>query len=460
MAAAVTTDEIYKRYLDKAIAEILRLEREVAEASQGAPVAQPTGHPLGTIFLLKYGPQASELQEGVAFHGRAGHALKRSLERLKVDPLRGLRHELRQVRGRRARTACRAWLKRELRIVQPRLLVVMGEDSLRFLNEHRVPALAAPRPLRWASSSDSRRRSRRWSSRTSTSHSTSSPRRHDFGTRSSPSAPGGPSSRPTSAHRGARRLVRARPTPGCARNLAERLLVAVVLMPAAFSATLLALPLSSDRRLLALAFGVALALLAALSAARGARRREPGQVRGHDHRVGWLFLTIFEALSWVVVGGARSSPSSTPTRSGAARPRRSRRSHPNVFSSLSVAFVVPGGGAARLGLPDVMFFALFLAASLPLRAARADATWAGMLVGARANDDPDDRLADERAAGAAGDLARLPAPERRPDLARVARGQAVGRRRRPPEADARSSDTDSTCGVCGNMSSGRVRTSR
>jgi uracil-DNA glycosylase len=82
----VTTDEIYQRYLDKAIKEILRLEHEVAEAAAGNPVAQPTGNPLGTIFLVKYGPQAQELQEGVAFHGRAGHALKRSLERLKVDP--------------------------------------------------------------------------------------------------------------------------------------------------------------------------------------------------------------------------------------------------------------------------------------------------------------------------------------------------------------------------------------
>ncbi len=138
MATAVTTDEIYKRYLDKAIAEILRLEREVADGAAGAPVAQPTGHPLGTIFLLKYGPQASELQEGVAFHGRAGHALKRSLERLKVDPLEVFGTNCVKFAGA-DEERCRAWLKRELRIVQPRLVVVMGEDSLRFVNETEFP---------------------------------------------------------------------------------------------------------------------------------------------------------------------------------------------------------------------------------------------------------------------------------------------------------------------------------
>lgn len=133
MASAVTTDEIYKRYLDKAIGEILRLEREVADAAGGAPVAQPTGHPLGTIFLLKYGPQDSELQEGVAFHGRAGHALKRSLERLKVDPLEVFGTNCVKFAGADEQT-CRGWLKREIRIVQPRLLVVMGDDALRFVN--------------------------------------------------------------------------------------------------------------------------------------------------------------------------------------------------------------------------------------------------------------------------------------------------------------------------------------
>jgi uracil-DNA glycosylase family 4 len=138
VAAAVTTDEIYKRYLDKAIKEILRLEHEVAAAADGQPVAQPTGHPLATIFLLKFGPQAQELQEGVAFHGRAGHALKRSLERLHVDASEVFGTNCVKFAGAEL-DSCRAWLRRELRIVQPRLLVVMGDDALAFVNRLGFP---------------------------------------------------------------------------------------------------------------------------------------------------------------------------------------------------------------------------------------------------------------------------------------------------------------------------------
>ena len=138
MTAAVTTDEIYERYRDKAIKEVLRLEHEIGEAAAGRPAALPTGHPLATIFLLKYGPQAQELQEGVAFHGRAGAALIKSLERLRVDAAEVYGTNCLKFAGADEGTS-RAWLARELRIVQPKLVVVMGDDALGFLNELSFP---------------------------------------------------------------------------------------------------------------------------------------------------------------------------------------------------------------------------------------------------------------------------------------------------------------------------------
>jgi uracil-DNA glycosylase len=136
--ATVSTDEIYERYLRKAITEINRLSHEIAQAADGAPTALPTGHPLASIFLLKYGPQAQELQEGVAFHGRAGSALIKSLGRLHVDPMEVYGTNCVKFAGCELGVAAE-WLRRELRIVEPKLVVVMGEDALEFLNGARFP---------------------------------------------------------------------------------------------------------------------------------------------------------------------------------------------------------------------------------------------------------------------------------------------------------------------------------
>ena len=133
MGSTVTTDEIYERYLRKAIDEINRLSHEIAQAAEGAPTALPTGHPLANIFLLKYGPQAQELQEGVAFHGRAGNALIKSLQRLHVDPMEVYGTNAVKFAGADLEQSAE-WLRRELRIVEPKLLVVMGDDALGFLN--------------------------------------------------------------------------------------------------------------------------------------------------------------------------------------------------------------------------------------------------------------------------------------------------------------------------------------
>ena len=82
------TDEIYEKYLKKAIVEINELGDEIARAGQGERVpVLGSGHPRADVFLLKHRPQPAEVQEGVAFYGRAGQAILKSLHRLRVDPI-------------------------------------------------------------------------------------------------------------------------------------------------------------------------------------------------------------------------------------------------------------------------------------------------------------------------------------------------------------------------------------
>ena len=141
----VPTDEIYERYLQKAITESNELGHEIAAAAgDGFPVVG-SGHPLGDVFLLKYGPQAAEAQEGVAFYGRAGQAVLKSLQRLSVDPMAIYGTNCLKFAGQKVDQA-RSFLTRELHIVQPKLIVVMGEDTLRFLNELAFPLSD---PLEW-----------------------------------------------------------------------------------------------------------------------------------------------------------------------------------------------------------------------------------------------------------------------------------------------------------------------
>ena len=136
---ALTTDEIYEKYLQKAITETNELGHEIAEAAgeERIPVLG-SGHPLAEIFLLKYGAQASEHQEGVAFFGRTGQAVLKSLQRLHVDPTAIYGTNCVKYVGA-APDESAEWLARELQIVQPKLVVVMGEDALEFLNALELP---------------------------------------------------------------------------------------------------------------------------------------------------------------------------------------------------------------------------------------------------------------------------------------------------------------------------------
>ena len=89
---AVTTDEIYERYLRKAIGEINELWEELGSHADALHVpVLGSGHPLADVFLLKWSPQPAEIQEGIAFFGRAGAALHLLASRFS-DPAPSGRH--------------------------------------------------------------------------------------------------------------------------------------------------------------------------------------------------------------------------------------------------------------------------------------------------------------------------------------------------------------------------------
>jgi uracil-DNA glycosylase family 4 len=135
----VPTDEIYERYLKKAIAEINELGDELARAGDELRVpVVGSGHPLADILLLKHAPRHPEIQEGVAFFGRSGQAVLKSLQRLHVDPLAVYGTNCLKF-GTEDPADAATWLTREIHIVQPKLIVVMGGESVAFLNGLRFP---------------------------------------------------------------------------------------------------------------------------------------------------------------------------------------------------------------------------------------------------------------------------------------------------------------------------------
>jgi hypothetical protein len=79
--------------------------------------------------------------------------------------------------------------------------------------------------------------------------------------------------------------------------------------------------------------------------------------------VGWWFLGFFEALSWVLLVALLIVP--VDAFSVARGPTKEIvENQPEVFNALSVSFPLPGQhSSAQLGLPDILFFSLFLGAA-------------------------------------------------------------------------------------------------
>jgi uracil-DNA glycosylase len=142
----VTDDEIREKYLERAIRELNTLTRELQSCPHCPrgnlmPVLG-SGHPQADIMLLKHSPVPSEIEEGVAFYGRAGGAIMKSLKRLQIDPLAvygTLCVKCPLSDSSLADFACVARVVEEIAIVQPKIVVVMGGEALAALNEMEIP---------------------------------------------------------------------------------------------------------------------------------------------------------------------------------------------------------------------------------------------------------------------------------------------------------------------------------
>jgi hypothetical protein len=137
-------------------------------------------------------------------------------------------------------------------------------------------------------------------------------------------------------------------------------LVAVVVLPGTLLLILWALPLWKRRQLWIAV--VVLALLALLFTVLDWGLPANFAKLFAAAFAGWAFLTLFEALSWVVMI-ALVIPLVDIVSVWRGPTHAITEHHFSVYTNVSVAFVVPGGGAAYLGPPDILFFALFLAAA-------------------------------------------------------------------------------------------------
>ena len=154
-----TDDEIREKYLERAIRELNHFTRDLQAARSaraGADADPRLGSPAGRRVPAQVRADRAEIEEGVAFYGRSGTALMKSLKRLEIDPL--------AVYGTLcvkcpvpdtafAAPECVARLVEEIAIVQPRIVVVMGPDALETLERPRAPARPAGRAARRARSS-------------------------------------------------------------------------------------------------------------------------------------------------------------------------------------------------------------------------------------------------------------------------------------------------------------------
>jgi hypothetical protein len=141
-------------------------------------------------------------------------------------------------------------------------------------------------------------------------------------------------------------------------------IIAGAVMPATLGLILLALPLWSRRSIIVagVAFGIAAVATWELNSHLASNFAKLGAYTC----AGWAFLWLFEEVSWVLIV-ALIIPFVDAISVAAGPTKAIVNHHFEVYSAVAVAFLAPGGLAADLGPPDILFFALFLAATVRWR---------------------------------------------------------------------------------------------
>jgi uracil-DNA glycosylase family 4 len=145
-AGGSTPADLQDAYLRRSIAEIEALNREILACSHCVPKDElpvlASGSPQAEIMMVKWSAGLAERQEGVAFFGRAGTAILKSVERLGINPATmygTLAVKCSQLPESDAARLCPPWLAQEIAIVMPKLVVAMGDRALDALNRLDYP---------------------------------------------------------------------------------------------------------------------------------------------------------------------------------------------------------------------------------------------------------------------------------------------------------------------------------
>ena len=150
-----------------------------------------------------------------------------------------------------------------------------------------------------------------------------------------------------------------------------------VLIPLVFLLVLIALPLWREPATRLLVAGLAFVSLAAVLAAVGWDSPADFSKLAAVTAIGWWFLGFFERAAWVVaVAAIIPFVDAYSVWKGPTKHIVEHQQH--LFSVLSFTFPIPGEhSTANLGMPDLLFFAVFLGAAARFRL-RVRLTWVCM----------------------------------------------------------------------------------